>query len=138
MFLFAQPLRGLRVVTKAHQFVHVSYVNVFFSEGDSERPPHAAYENFPFLRAASMLRIAKHHDFPRSGTGQKNISIRRHRQPARPLEICRKYIQAKSRWHRGQKTRRSFFATGPIAAELVANGTGSFGFWPCVTCDDAR
>src|SRR5258708_28921468 len=38
----------------------------------------------------------------------------------------------------GRKLAGGFALRGPLPAELVAKGGGSFGFWPCVTCDDAR
>src|SRR6266849_4343565 len=38
----------------------------------------------------------------------------------------------------GRKPSGGFTRRGPLPAELVAHGTGSFGLWPCVTCADAR
>src|SRR5260370_9570480 len=38
----------------------------------------------------------------------------------------------------GRKPAGGFALRGPLPAELVANGTGSFGFWPCVSCDSGE
>src|SRR5467141_3732271 len=38
----------------------------------------------------------------------------------------------------GRNPAGGFALSGPLPAELVANGAGSFGFWPCVTCAGTR
>jgi hypothetical protein len=38
----------------------------------------------------------------------------------------------------GRKPAGGFVLPGPLPAEFVANGAGSFGFWPCVTCEGVR
>src|SRR5467141_3703865 len=119
VLLFAEALRRFGIVTKANDFVHISHVNIVFAESDSERPPHAAHKNFPLLRPAGMLRVAHHDNFSRSGIRKKNISIRRHREQARPFETCREYVHAKPRRHRRQKAGGRF-----CAARSIARGIG--------------
>jgi hypothetical protein len=34
----------------------------------------------------------------------------------------------------GRNPAGGFTLSGPLPADLVANGAGSVGFWPCVTC----
>src|SRR5260370_15199143 len=38
----------------------------------------------------------------------------------------------------GRNPAGGFVRSGPLPADLVANGGGSFGFCPCVTCASAR
>jgi len=38
----------------------------------------------------------------------------------------------------GRNPAGGFAASGALPADFVANGAGSIGFWPCVTCAGAR
>ena len=115
MFLFAEALRGFRIVAKACQLVGVPDVNVVLAEGDAKRPLHPVGEDFALLRPAGILRIAQYDDCAGSGVGQKNISVWRHREPSRLLEVLRKDIHAKALRHRGKKPRGRLFPAGSVA-----------------------
>src|SRR5260370_29569868 len=105
---FAKPLGGLGIVPKGHPLVRVPDVNIVSMDRDAERPPLAADKGLAYLCSAGVLRIAHHNDFSRTIVSQKNISIRRYRQPSGMLEVRRKYIHAKSLGHARQEPRRRF------------------------------
>src|SRR5947208_12655977 len=56
-------------------------------ENDPKRPVHPVDKYFALLRAAGVLRVAKHDDLAGPcSVGKENVLVRRHLQKARPLK----------------------------------------------------
>src|SRR5712692_6513672 len=95
-------------------------------KSDPKRPPHPADKDLAYLCPTRIPRIAQHDNFACSRIGQKDIAVRRHRQPAWDPEIRREDIHAKSFRYCGQKSRGWLLALRSITRRLGFKRRGQF------------
>lgn len=113
---------------KSHHFVGIADVNVVVVKGNPKGPLQSLCKSFCLRGNASMLWIAQNVDLSCPCIGKKNVTIGRHRQKSRNLEILGEYADMETGGDCGPKSRGRLRVVRTIANRLRGERRRQFRF----------